>query len=121
MNTTTLPARQTNTAYLIVVYTEDDCRGESIDYPGDFTGCTTGLGSGGISFQLLALDADGNLTFYDDDNCAPGSEVDSFSPDENQTGRDCKVLTGDHTLSCRRISKSRLEATMRDFIIYFGL
>jgi hypothetical protein len=61
---TELSTRQTSIAYLIAVHTEDDCRGESIDYPGDLTGCTTGLGSGGISLQLFALDADGNLTFY---------------------------------------------------------
>ncbi|KAJ5569310.1 hypothetical protein N7450_011796 [Penicillium hetheringtonii] len=56
--------------------------------------CHNGLGDGGAGLQLLALDADGMLVFYDAADCPDGQEVDTFSPNDEQTGTDCKPLRG---------------------------
>jgi hypothetical protein len=65
-----------------------------IAYSGDTTTCHDGLGSGGAGFQLLTLDADGEITSYDQPRCPVGSETDNFNPDADQTGTDCKTLQG---------------------------
>jgi hypothetical protein len=92
-NTRNVLTRQADNNYRIVVYQNAQCTGQQIAYSGDADACTNGLGAGGAGFQLLALDADGQLSFYDAVNCG-GNLVDTFNPDNDQTGTDCKPLMG---------------------------
>lgn len=80
--------------YRIAVYQNGQCTGEAIPYSGDDEDCHNGLGNGGAGLQLLALDADGMLVFYDAADCPDGQEVDTFNPNDDQTGTDCKPLGG---------------------------
>lgn len=80
--------------YRIAVYQNGQCTGEAIPYSGDDEDCHNGLGAGGAGLQLLALDADGALLFYGANDCPAGQEVDTFNPDADQTGTDCKPLNG---------------------------
>ncbi|KAJ5296922.1 uncharacterized protein N7443_007815 [Penicillium atrosanguineum] len=65
-NTSALNTRAAN-GYRITGYQNAQCTGEAIPYSGDDEDCHTGLGNGGVGFQLLALDADCQLAFYGQD------------------------------------------------------
>ncbi|KAJ5164116.1 uncharacterized protein N7500_005946 [Penicillium coprophilum] len=91
-NISTLNARAGN-EYRIAVYQNAQCTGQVIPYSGDDEDCHTGLGSGGVGLQLLALDADGQIAFFDKPDCN-GNLVAAFNPDQDHTGTDCKPLHG---------------------------
>ncbi|OQE46872.1 hypothetical protein PENCOP_c001G04300 [Penicillium coprophilum] len=76
-----------------VFYQNAQCTGEAIPYSGDDGYCHAGLGGGGVGLQLLALDADGQIAFFDEPDCN-GNMVAAFNPDQDQTGADCKPLHG---------------------------
>lgn len=75
-----LDLRHAGNAYRIAVYQNLQCTIDAIAYSGNATGCTNGFGSGWVGIQLLALDADGQLVYYNHVKRPANAEVAVFNP-----------------------------------------
>ena len=87
-----LLSRQAGNDFRVVIYNNAQCTGSAITFDGDGPQCLRALGSGGGGAQLISLDADGIIIFWDEVECEGEITRDFTAADP--TGPRCINLDG---------------------------